>query len=451
MQNYFTWISLTLVLITTGCTKVDSLSDSADIESIKITSVTDGVKIDMNTIRIQNNTVILPLDFGRKHFPLNITTEISLSSTTEDVIGVNEKSFDLRKFTFDNVYTAQSFYLIAESGVPHLWKIMLEDKKNAEIESFKVNEISLNHVKSISIRQNKVRISLTDKAVWPITILPEIQKTPSSTYKNYQDGAPLTFTKYNDIKEITLVADNGDERVWQIEIAPLIENCDFELWIKDNIDPIPGHGFGWATANNSFVRGTSPISFKGGKAAQMKTSIQDLGFIGLGKLIASGTLYTGYFSLNMQLDNPRSMTYFGVPFGDRPVSISVDAQYFAGKILQQSVKTNGSYKLVDLTGVDEGHIWVELLYWAGQGDLKYHAQGTMANLTLLGRGEHVFHATDKGVAQWQNYTIPIQYDSQYNNLEPTHIAIVMSSSKNGDAFIGAVGSTLNADNVVINF
>lgn len=451
MQNYFTWISLALILIATSCTKVNSLSDSADIESIKITSVTEGIEINMNSIRIQNNTVILPLDFGRKHFPLNITTEIDLSSTTEDVIGVDKKSFDLREFTFNDVYTPQSFYLIAESGVPHLWKIMLEDKKNAEIESFKVNEISLNHVKSITIRKNNVRISLTDKIIWPITILPEIQKTSSSTYKNYREGEPLTFTKYNDIKEIILVADNGDERVWQIEITSPIENCDFELWIKDNIDPIPGHGLGWATANNSFVRGTTPINFMGGKAAQMKTSIQDLGFIGLGQLIASGTLYTGYFSLNMQLDNPRSMTYFGIPFRDRPVSISVDAQYFVGKTLQRSVKTNGSYKLVDVAGVDEGHIWVELLHWSGEGDLKYHAQGHPENLTVLGRGEHLFRATDANVSQWQNYVIPIQYNSQYNSLEPTHIAIVMTSSKNGDTFIGAVGSTLNADNVVISF
>ena len=47
--------------------------------------------------------------------------------------------------------------------------------------------------------------------------------------------------------------------------------------------------------------------------------------------------------------------------------------------------------------------------------------------------------------------VPIKYDSKYKNLEPTHISIVMTSSRQGDLFIGAEGSTLTVDNVVVNY
>nr|WP_227462020.1 PCMD domain-containing protein [Odoribacter sp. OF09-27XD] len=173
--------------------------------------------------------------------------------------------------------------------------------------------------------------------------------------------------------------------------------------------------------------------------------------MGIGELITAGTIFTGKFKMKISaLNNPPAMTHFGIPFTLKPISISVDAKYIAGSQLQQSVKESGKYKLHNLTGTDSGRIWVKILHWGGKGALEYHEK-PVPDLTILGEGELIFDGKNQTLKNWHTYTIPIEYNSAYNHIEPTHIAIVMTSSRKGDIFIGAVGSKLTADNVVINY
>ena len=53
--------------------------------------------------------------------------------------------------------------------------------------------------------------------------------------------------------------------------------------------------------------------------------------------------------------------------------------------------------------------------------------------------------------EWSKITLPMVYNPQYADITPTHIAVVMSSSKDGDKFIGAIGSKLSVDHFVINY
>lgn len=437
-----------------SCTKVDELSDDAGIVSFTITKISEGIELDKEHIDIKENVVTIPLEYGRKNFPLTLSAEIGFSSTTDDVMSTDETKLNLKEFVFRDVYSIHEFYLIAESGQPHLAKIKLQDKLNAEIQEFNPNLPEDSY--SITLWHNNVRITLKKNLGWPLLLTPSITKTPGSTYKNYTEGETLTFNSPADnTKQIIIKADNEDEKVWNIQIVPSIENSGFELWINEdndkkvNIDPTPGKGLGWATANNTFVQGTRPVANNGGKAAQMTTELQSIGF--LGDMITSGTLFTGYFSMNISaLNNPPLMTYFGIPFILKPVSISFDAKYAAGNKLQQSVKENGMYKLKDLPGVDEGRTWIKLLRWEGKGELDFHEK-PVEDLLFLGEGEYVFDGKNEALKNWQKLTVPIQYNPLYTHLEPTHIAIVFTSSRQGDSFIGAIGSKLTVDNVEINY
>lgn len=458
------WFLLFGLLFNYSCQQVSDLSDDAAVESATVSTTDERVIIDGSAVKIENNSVVIPLEFGRKHFPLTLSADLKFSSTTVGTLPTDKAhTIDFKNIVFNDVYEQPSFYLIAESGVPHLWNIRFKDKLDAEIEKFTVKNIPPEKIKTILIEQNNIHIVLARKVdTWPFAITPEIEKTATATYKgnDYQEGQDLNFLSFDDVKTITLVSDNQDERVWNIYLessTPLIKNSNFDLWIntepkdgginpKINIDPMPGRGLGWATANNTYVVGTLPIERNGGFAAQMTTSIQNLDFIGLGQLLAAGTTYTGYFNLSLQLDNPRSMTYFGIPFAGRPDAVEIEAQYIPGQKLQQSVKQGGQYVLTDLPGRrDKGHIWVKLLHWKGEGDFVYHNDEVLpSGLQLVGEGEYVFDeqvdATD-----WKR----IKIDINYKNLQtqPTHIAIVMTSSKEGDYFVGAVGSTLRVDNL----
>ncbi len=457
MRKYYGILLLALGLFS-SCEKVSKLSDDAEIVSFSITEQTEGIILNKDDITISNNIVTIPLHYGRKLFPLTIKANIKFSSTTNKVISVDENPLNLKEITFNDVYTPQTFYLISESGLPHLGQIVLKDKPNANITNFRITEPS--EGVSVSIRDNNIRITFEKEIDWSetesVTIKADITKT--GEYKDGSAPSSFVFTNSNDKKQITLIADNGDERVWNVLIVPSIENSKFEDWInigtgKININPRPGKGLGWATANNSFVQGTTPVDNQDGYAAQMKTVIQRLIGIGIGELITAGTIFTGYFQINVSyLNNPPLMTYFGIPFIMRPESISVDAKYEAGVKFQRSVKANenSSYKLKDTIGTDQGRIWVELLRWEGNGELEYHGD-PVNGLKVLGKGEFIFDGANTALRNWDNYTIPIKYDSKYKNLEPTHISIVMTSSRQGDLFIGAEGSTLTVDNVVVNF
>lgn len=454
MRKYYGILLLALGLFS-SCEKVSKLSDDAEIVSFSITDQTEGIVLNKEGITVSNNVVSIPLDYGRKLFPLTIKANIKFSSTTDKSISVDENPLNLKELTFNNVYTPQSFYLISESGVPHLGQIVLKDKPNADITNFHITNHAEKDV-NVSIHDNNIRINFKKDFSWPVTIEADI--THNGEIKAGSAISPFTFSGPYDKKQIILIAkDNQDERVWNIQVVPTIENSNFELWINENtskvnIDPTPGKGLGWATANNSFVQGTTPVPYQNGYAAQLQTGIQNLSGLGIGELITAGTIFTGYFQINISaLSNPPLMTYFGIPFIMRPESISVDAKYEAGVKFQRSEKVGlNSYKLKDTTGVDQGRIWVELLRWEGNGELEYHGD-PVDGLKVLGKGEIIFDGANTALRNWNNYTIPIKYDSKYKDLEPTHISIVMTSSRQGDLFIGAKGSTLTVDNVVVNF
>ncbi len=453
MRKYY-WILLFAVGLF-SCTKVSKLSDTAEIVSFTILDQTEGIILNKDEITITNNVVTIPLDYGRKLFPLTIKADIKFSSTTDDVISVDEEPLNLKEITFKDVYTPQTFYLISESGIPLLGKIILKDKTNAEITNFHVTNYTEEEV-SVAIRNNNIRINFKQDFNWPVTVEADI--THNGKIKAGSAQSPFTFSGPKDQKQITLIADdNQDERVWNIQVVPTIENSNFESWInvdnsKVNIDPTPGKVLGWATANNSFVQGTTPVPYQKGYAAQLQTGIQNLANLGIGELITAGTIFTGYFQIKISaLNNPPLMTYFGIPFIMRPKSISIDAKYEAGVKFQQSEKVGqNSYKIKDLAGTDQGRIWVELLRWEGNGNLEYHGD-PVEGLKVLGKGEMIFDGANTALRNWNNHTIPIIYDNKYKDLEPTHISIVMTSSRQGDLFIGAKGSTLTVDNVVVNF
>ena len=113
MRNYYIYLLLACLLSITSCTKVDNLSDEASIVSFRITNISEGIEIDENNITItkdnKGSNVSIPLLFGRKNFPLKLSADIRFSSTTDDMISVDENPLNLKEFIFNDVYTFHTF------------------------------------------------------------------------------------------------------------------------------------------------------------------------------------------------------------------------------------------------------------------------------------------------------------------------------------------------------
>ena len=429
MRKYY-WILLFAVGLLSSCEKVKDLSDDASIERFEITSYTP-TTAELGEIYRNDKSIIIPVVPEDNLFPLTLQTVLETSSTTHKVLGNYVKGQDI---VFNGGESTINFFLIAESGFVHPYSISLEAMDTgADILQFKFEDSEKMTI-TINPWSKIVNISVLDPG-FPVTIKPTIRLSEDATFEGYTEGEELTFQSFEDIKEITVVsADRQTRRTWKIQFGALLQipNSDFESWGKfgndinlneETIDPVPGYGKGWATANNRFVQGTRPVEHNGGYAAKMTTNEQNA--LIFGKLIAAGSMYTGCFKFDVgALNDPRSMTHFGIPHTVRIKSIEFDAKYEPGPQLKQAVKSGSKYSIEDREGVDVGQAFVEI---------------------ILGRGEILFDGKETKYRNWAHYNIPVVYTNQTDI--PTHIVIVFSSSKSGDIFLGAPGSTMEVDDV----
>ncbi|GHV66070.1 hypothetical protein FACS1894199_08660 [Bacteroidia bacterium] len=430
------------LLIPFACKQVNELSDKAEITKFEVLSYTPtnakigGAVIEQNTIYIIDSTTL---------FPLQLIVKIGTNSTTADVLGLPDT------LKFKDQHQSFDFYLIAESGVPHAYKIKLRPADSgAEISNFTLNaNESLNTSVDIDYWNSIVAIS-RHNATFPLTIHPSVTISAGATFKG-SDLTELTFASKTDVTVTTVVSSQGNEKRWRIYVADnsQLPNSKFELWTDEkNIDPFPGKGMGWASANNSVVQGTVRTSHNGGYAAQMKTDIQNIPLLGH-QLITAASLYTGSFKLGFDFEHPRLMTNFGIPHKIRIEAIKFDAQYLPGPQLMQAFKkpeAGNKYVAENISGADTGQVWVELLHWSGEGELIYHGY-PMDGLKVLGRAEYIMDGVANDHQNWQSITLPCIYKPEYEGIAPTHIVVCFSSSIAGDFFRGAPGSVLNVDNV----
>ena len=451
MKKYSGLFLLMLVLFA-ACEKVSDLSDEASVVDFQVLSHTPESAI-VGKIYRSGEDIIIPVAPQEGLFPFTAQTSLVVSSSTHKVLGAYTGSEDL---VFSSGETEIPFHLIAESGMVHPYVISLYPlDTGADIIGFAFDGSEKTTV--ILDAWNAI-VYISDPAV---DLTDGGSHTISNVVVTLSEGATYTaepnytFENYEDVKIIAVTsADGQTQRSWKLQLTGLVQipNSDFESWgefkvegsgIVYTINPIPGQGEGWATANNSFVLGAMPIDRQGGNAAQLTTKIQNA--FTFGNLIASGSLFTGEFHLMANsLNDSRAMTYFGVPYTLRPSAMEVDLRYEAGDTLCQAVKEDTRYHIEPIDGTDCGHAWIELLRWKGNSKFEYHGRHS-DDVTVLGRGELVLDGTNGSFRTWKRYSIPIEYYDETSL--PTHIAIVFSSSWKGDEYIGAPGSVMEVDNV----
>jgi hypothetical protein len=425
------------LLLACACRQVNTLSDEASVERFIITSLQPdrgrAVQVIVSPGKIR--VAVYPDD---GIFPL------SFSARLESYRAVDLLHFP-DTFRFDTSDDRVTFYLIAPSGMPRPHEVSLEAMPTgADILGFEVEGATA----AIDPWRATVRLAV-DRPVFPCTIAPRVSLPDGASLR---DTAAMIFTRVDDVKSLVVTsADGRVTREWTCTITGPVQlaNAGFESWIGTgatiNIDPTPANV--WGTANNAFIQGTRPTEHDGGNAAEMTTAIQKVPLFGH-LLVAAGTLYTGHFVMNLDFENPRTMTRFGVPHDRRVTAISFDARYVAGPRLQRSVKNHDSntYEVIDVEGVDSGEAWAEMVYWEGQGDLRYHGE-PVPGLTVVGSGRALFDGADRTLATWKTVVMPVTYTD--DTRAPTHLVIVFTSSSEGDTFKGAAGSKLAVDNLVL--
>lgn len=307
------------------------------------------------------------------------------------------------------------------------------------------SDLSLKDVK-IDSETSKIYIFLDNdlsQFTFPISLTTDIKLSSGAKTRSIS-GSELNFSNPDETKVIEVEAEDGTIKTWYIYlIHHQLQNASFEHWFdnkgmngKDYKEI--GNSYEtslWATANMGTsmdgVYGTQPIADGSDTLAEITT----------GKTtqvpITAGTLFTGRFNLADAMVNPtdpKKATDFGVPFIFRPSAMKIKFKYQAGETYQKATVNNpgnilGGFTVTDIEGEDQCSIYAILEVRNGD------------QVKEIAKAE-LFSGTTSNVLTEK--TAPFIYTSSE---QPTNITIVFTSSRYGDLWKGAVGSTLTIDDL----
>jgi hypothetical protein len=297
----------------------------------------------------------------------------------------------------------------------------------------------------------------TDEEIQSLT--PTIEISPKATITP-ESGVKADFT--SNVK-YTVTAEDGTEKVYIASIMMIQHSLWFPLdeWKTSGTgaaahdepanEQLGTSGTGGALLVAFYGANGFPIyktedAVAGGYAAKLVTVDTSDILNSLVPAITAGSLFTGKFELNI-LDRISSAK-FGIPYSGKPVSFNGWYKYTPG---EKYINGEGAKKPEDVVvvpgAVDECAIQA-VLYEA-------HYDDKGEEIPLTG---HDINSSDYRVAvarladgsaksTYTKFEIPFEYleGKSYDPAKEYRLAIVCSSSKEGDFFKGAGGSTLYID------
>ena len=262
--------------------------------------------------------------------------------------------------------------------------------------------------------------------------------------RRYEVGFnPVTVTVkdtlHYDFEHFALEGRTGKNYVWT-HVAD--DGTQQPLWATGN----PGFAISMGSAQPEDYP-TVPLR-EGYDGAAVKLTTRDTGPFGqlVNKRLAAGNLFIGTFDVAAALTNTLRATRFGLPFGKRPTKFSGYYKYSPGEKFQDK---NGN--AVD-GRTDRAAVYA-VLYRnhdeAGNPVTLYGDDVRTSPLIVALADVASVPATGEWTAFEAAFDYRADIDADLLARQGYSLAIVFSSSADGDKFEGAVGSTLMVDKVKI--
>ena len=274
----------------------------------------------------------------------------------------------------------------------------------------------------------------------------------SVTYTVTSEDGQWHRTYIVDFREATLPSNKYD-----FEDFELSANGHYYLWyyMSDNgsIERI------WASGNEGYMiacPNTAATDYptvpdeNGVEGYCIKLTTRSTGSWGrtFKKPIAAGNFFLGAFDSQYSLTNTLKTTLMGIPYTKEPVKVTGYYKYCPGEVFtdKDSQPVEGR--------IDEPSIYSVLyLNHDEQGnEIMLHGDDVLSSPYIVRKAQV---ASLPPTGEWQRFEMtfqgsdPIDYELLANR--GYNLALVFSSSKTGDLFEGALGSTLYVDKVEITF
>lgn len=321
----------------------------------------------------------------------------------------------------------------------------------ADIESFTLDSSQTTADAVIDQINNTIQLYLTSEA-FEKGVAPAI---------NVSSGATVTpasgdsiHPKDGIVQYIVTSETGANQKTYTIEIVNVGDwSFDFETWKQNNDDkyeyPVEDGVELWSSGNagvalsgvpqqpDAYPTRSTTDAYSGSKAAQLVTIKGTVLSELVGAYIFAGSLFLGTFNALSALENPLKATEFGQPYIGLPDTFTGYYKYTPGPVFQDENKNPVAGK------TDKCALYAVLFQGPGRldGTNIHSSDKVIATATL---------ADGSARPSFTKFSIPFTYkqgwDSTKKNLM---MAIIASSSSEGDLYRGAIGSTLIVDSLAI--
>lgn len=393
-------------------------------------------------------TVTLAITDWKRYFPLALKAALTLSGGAVSTLDTVEE------LVFATPNDTQPFTVTAEDGSWSQWTIRFADREPAKSSLAALTDFSIGNRLSANSRVDMIYIEpgkqqvvvLLPHAQFPLRITPTIAVSPGAYLLDINSGEEMLFGSFAGEQHVRLMPEDESSTVtYKVVLlhAPQLPNWELEEWRDER------HAEGWANPNATGVtvmHRLMPGYNNTGYAARLTSSTATI--LGSIKVTASGSMFLGRFDYQIiYASKPKLMTWFAIPWAARPIALEADYTYQPGA---QLVNSNHD----PVAGRDEGSATIELLHWAGSGEIKYHTiapddsyghsgdEAESRGITVTARAKQEHLAPTEG---WRK--LQLQLATLDATKTPNYIHIAFASSTRGDKQIGADGSTLEVDNI----
>lgn len=324
------------------------------------------------------------------------------------------------------------------------------------------------HIEDISSSSDQITFTVRKRSALPAMAV-HFKLTPGATVIP-ADGSTQDFSKGPIIYTVTS-EDGKWKRTYEVDFREGVQptnrydfdeyemsaNNKYFVWFYK--DDNGTKNYIWASGNEGFM-----IAKPNAPAEDYPTVPDDNGVDGkcirlitrstgtwgktFKKPIAAGNFFLGAFDPSYALTNTLMCTKMGIPYTQEPVKITGYYKYTPGPVF-----TDKNFNEVT-DRIDQPSLYSVLYYNHDEAgnEIMLHGDDVLSSPYIVRKAEVLSApATD----QWQKFEMTFQgttpIDVQLLADRGYNLALVFSSSKTGDTFEGAVGSTLYIDKVEITF
>ncbi len=294
-------------------------------------------------------------------------------------------------------------------------------------------------------------------------LAPEFVLTPGAVIEP-ASGTPRDFSQGGQTYKVTS-EDGKWSRTYMVKFSKpqSFTQYDFEKYFLNDkgkfyiwSDMADGEVPNWSTANAGFGIAKSnakpeeyptvpePDGFDGACVRLTTLSTGSWGAM-VNKRLAAGNLFLGSFDVSKALTQTLKSTLFGHPFDEKPLRFTGYYKYRPGEQMQDKSGAK-------IEGTDTGAIYAVLYK-------NHDADGNPVVLTgedIASSPQRVAKAEVKEIIvsdEWTSFDVEFDYfddiDTALLRSMGYSLTVVCSSSKDGDLYQGAIGSTLLVDKLAI--